>query len=365
MSEQLQRLHKYLLDMLSRAKGQRLPRSRFRPKAADRKALSVDDAAVDQARDLLVREGYVAAKTRGTATSYQLLDRGVKYVATLPAEDASPLARPDHVNEAVLPAQKAFVLLTLFRAPDRTLTGGKLNGRLKTQAAMLRLGFARIPAEVPENFEPLVDADAVRWIVEQLARQGAVSKRAAGAGAKYTLTEAGMELLAATEQYDSEDVPCGLSLRHLNELLAAARHAPLTETPVPSEERQAETPVEGTAASPAATRTDCEPTAVATLTQGMVLEAFDALRRDARFSRDAIVPVYELRRYLAARHGPEAGAHAALDPLLFQLRREKRLRMVSIGDLSQASREQLDESVPGENETFFYLEAAREYAPVP
>jgi hypothetical protein len=36
--------------------------------------------------------------------------------------------------------------------------------------------------------------------------------------------------------------------------------------------------------------------------------------------------------------------------------------MVAIGDLSRATREQLDASVPGENEIFFTVEVAREYA---
>ena len=93
----------------------------------------------------------------------------------------------------------------------------------------------------------------------------------------------------------------------------------------------------------------------------MVLGAFEELRRE-RFARNGIVPVYELRRLLAARHGPTAGSHAALDPLLKQMRRDKRLRMIAIGDLSEATTDQLDDSVPGENETFFYIENADEYA---
>ncbi len=95
----------------------------------------------------------------------------------------------------------------------------------------------------------------------------------------------------------------------------------------------------------------------------MVLGAFEELRRE-RFARNGIVPVYELRRLLTARHGTEAGSHAALDPLLKQMRREKRVRLIAINDLAGATTDQLDDSVPGENETFFYLETAHEYAHV-
>jgi hypothetical protein len=99
------------------------------------------------------------------------------------------------------------------------------------------------------------------------------------------------------------------------------------------------------------------------LTVEEILRAFEDLRRE-RFARNGIVPVYELRRLLAARHGAETVSHAALDPLLKQLRRDKRLRMIAIGDLSEATTDQLDDSLPGENETFFYLETAHEYAHV-
>ncbi len=46
------------------------------------------------------------------------------------------------------------------------------------------------------------------------------------------------------------------------------------------------------------------------------------------------------------------------DDALRKLRRERRLRMIAIGDLSESSRRLLDEGVPGESETFMYLEPA-------
>jgi hypothetical protein len=340
VSEQLQRLHNVLLKMLSEAKGRKLARSDFKPKGTDRKKLGIDEAAVEKARALLVQEGYVSEKKRANGASYELLDRGAKYVAALPGEEMGVLPRPLQLNEDLLPVQKAFLLLVLFRAPDRTLKAGDLRQKLKTKAAMLRLGFASIPFEVAEDFRPSPDAAVVQWVADQLVRQGAVRERSTGAGTNYTLTETGIELLAATEQYGVDDISCGLSLRELNELLAAARHGSLTR----AHELVSAAPPPGP------------------LTQSNVLRAFDDLRRDERFAGEGIVPIYELRRSLTERYGLAAGSHEVLDPLLFELRREKRLRMVAIGDPSRATREQLNASVPGENEIFFTVEAAREYA---
>jgi hypothetical protein len=224
---------------------------------------------------------------------------------------------------------------------------------------MLRLGFARIPDEVPENFRATPDAALIHWVADQLVRQGAVREHGTGTGTSYTMTDTGLELLAATEQYDADNIPSGLSLCGLNELLAAARHAPLTSGSRVEVEPRPQAPPAGPGVVPPPPTGG---TTDAPVTPAIVLQVFEELR-GSRFAGDGVVPIHELRRRLVERHGSRAGSHESLDPLLKQLRRERRLRLIAIGDYSRATPEQLADSVPGDNETFFSVEAAHEHAP--
>jgi uncharacterized protein (DUF2249 family) len=70
------------------------------------------------------------------------------------------------------------------------------------------------------------------------------------------------------------------------------------------------------------------------------------------------VPVHELRAAIAAKYGPEAARHATLDRLLVELDRGEQVRLISIGDQSRATRQQLDDSIPGEGEVFFLIDRA-------
>jgi hypothetical protein len=91
-----------------------------------------------------------------------------------------------------------------------------------------------------------------------------------------------------------------------------------------------------------------------------VLSAIEGLAKE-EYLRDGIVPVHALRKKIIEKYGPQAGTHAALDQMLKQLRREKRIRMIPIGDLSRATREELDASVPGEGGLLFDIELPRQY----
>jgi hypothetical protein len=179
------------------------------------------------------------------------------------------------------------------------------------------------------------DIETVEWVIRLLERADAVKPGIGSKKARLWLTDQGKQLLAATDALRD-------AIREASPV--APLKAKAQQEPVPS-------------------ATTVSPKSPPPLTAETVLDAFEELRRE-RFARNGIVPVFELRRLLAARHGPEAGSHAVLDPILKQMRREKRLRLIAIGDLSEATIEQLDDSVPGENETFFYLEAAHEYAGV-
>ncbi|MCS6849685.1 MAG: hypothetical protein NZ700_00780, partial [Gemmataceae bacterium] len=92
---------------------------------------------------------------------------------------------------------------------------------------------------------------------------------------------------------------------------------------------------------------------------GAILAEFDALLRE-RYSHQRRVPVYELRRNLARKLGPAAASHDRFDPAVKLLRQQNRIRLVPISDLRDATADQLNDSVPGINETFFYLEPVHE-----
>src|SRR3984957_12001835 len=343
VSDLQQKLQADILGRLKRRKDQRLIRRDFDTAAeAIKKQFSTDSTAIEQAVEALLREQYVSRTAHG---AYQLEQKGADYLAqTVPA----PATVGPELNENLLPYQKAFGLMQLFCAKDKkgqqSMTRSELRRKLGSETAKKGLLFARMSSD------PIVNPDHLMmdWIVQQLVQQGDID----GKRSRYTLNERGKELLAATDQYDSESIKFQLTGKQLNALREAIRDASAVAPPKQEPREQ-----------PAPIMTSVSPQSQPSLTEAAVLEAFETLRRE-RFARNGIVPVFELRRLLIARHGTEAVSHATLDPLLKQMRREKRLRMIAIGDLSEATTDQLDDSLPGENETFFYIEAAHESAHV-
>lgn len=186
------------------------------------------------------------------------------------------------------------------------------------------------------------------WVVNQLAHSNDIKLQKNGQGGRCTLTERGQESLVATDQFPS------LEFRLKGKQLNALREAICLVTTMDASDPEPD------GNPPVTVEPDSASTPFA-LSVGDVLEAFEELRRE-RFSEDGVVPIYELRRHLIARFGPESGSHPVLDPLLFHLRKENRLRMIPIAALGRASQEQLAESVHGESEIFFSVEAVHEYA---
>jgi hypothetical protein len=276
----------------------------------------------------------VSRTVRGT---YRLEKKGTDYLARLESTLSGPAPE---INEELLAYQKAFVLMQLFCAEDNSLPQGRLREKLSSAATRDALLFARMTSDPPVNPDP----PTIDWVVRKLVQSKDIDEPRKG---RFHLTDRGRESLIATDQHPS------LQFRITGKQLNALREAIRDVSPVAQLK-----PEQRDEAAPSVL---AAPSVSPSLTTEAVLNAFEDLRRE-RFARNGIVPVYELRRLLIARHGTEAGSHAVLDPLLKQMRREKRVRMIAIGDLSEATTDQLDDSVPGENETFFYLETADEYA---
>ena len=88
----------------------------------------------------------------------------------------------------------------------------------------------------------------------------------------------------------------------------------------------------------------------------VVLEALAELKSE-KYARQDLVPVWELRRSIAEVYGSETASHEFFDRLLKDMRWRKVVRLVAIGDRSDATLEQMDESIPGEEEDLFYIQA--------
>ena len=87
-----------------------------------------------------------------------------------------------------------------------------------------------------------------------------------------------------------------------------------------------------------------------------VIAVFEELRRE-RFGHTGLVPIPDVRRGIAARLGPEMAKHAVLDDQILALWRGGRLRLLPINDATRVSAEDMNDAIPGNNETWYYLES--------
>jgi predicted transcriptional regulator len=227
------------------------------------------------------------------------------------------------MNNKLLEHQKALILIHLLLAKDRRLKKAEANRKI-TAAAKKYLNLS---------------VSGANQLREELVREGYLSKITEKAGRRrvesFELTERGLALLASLEQYPTFELR--VKGRELNALIAAVREM----------------------------RDTWQPRAAPTLPQAtgdvsdLILAEFKELRRE-HFGHTGLVPIHGLRRRLAQKYGAETARHDVLDPQLQLLRQQNRLRLVAISQTSDATAEQLNDSIPGVNETLFYLEAVHE-----
>jgi predicted transcriptional regulator len=285
--------------------------------------LELPAAVANKVRGELVERGYLATRKTGRQVFYVLTDAGRAYFATL--EKPTFAERPDRtvvdesgISDELRDAQGAFLLLQLLDAQGRTLAKGQAN---------------RIPSALQSSLglKPAV-ANHRR---ARLAEQGYIRIKRNGRNDEYVLTDDGFDYLVA----------CGKHLGHatftihgatLNVLVAAARES--------SFERDK-------SGSPSA-----EPSvANAQELAEAVLAEFQDLRRE-KHGRSGLVPIHEVRGRIADGFGQNAARHDVLDDIILDLWRQGRLRLTAISDLRDASEQELDDSIQGESQTFFYLE---------
>lgn len=296
-----------------------------KPKAGH--ATSPADAEADRALAGLIEQGLLSVSGGGKDghhprpnASYRLTEKGRQYLRPI---------QPD-LEPKQLHAQESFILLQVFRAKERTLTRSGLNDKLKSRAAVRQLEFdvKEAPATVDYHLAELVEKG---YLDEQRQRGSVV----------YTLNpDQGAGALASVKQHDG--VSFTLSGKTLNALLAVARQS----MPGRSEAAVSHVPELPIEAAPApASRALGEPD---------IVKYIDHLRAD-KYAGKGLIPIHEVRRLVAEHHGDEAAGHPAFDPLIKRMRSEDKLELIAINDKRGATQEQLDASIPGMNETIFYI----------
>jgi predicted transcriptional regulator len=347
--------HRLLLGKLAHAKDTLLTTSGIAPSKPTKAHQAVglpDKAAIVAAVGELVAEGWVAEANPGKRNaSYTLTDAGAAHLASLPPpatperksrakaprEPKPPKPpKPEKIvpdvpeNPNLLPHQQAFVLAQLLSADGRTMTEGQAN---------------KLPKVAKEDLE--LNGPLASQIRRKLTDRGYVRTVKEGRSLHVTLTDAGLAHLVSLPHH-----PAGVFAvtgAALNDLVAAARAAPAAGRaaaatgPASGDEGDGDTAVP-TSAPPA----DLGAAAYA---------AFRELARE-RFSRNGLVPIFEIRRELARKHGPAAARHDALDGPILALWRDGKVRLVSISDTRGATAAELDESITDAYETLFYMEDA-------
>ena len=324
----------FLLQQVAQADNQRLTRGEANRKLtkAVSKSLGLDPDTAHRIREKMAGEQLLTITKKGASTSYQLTPHGRDYLRT-----AEPYPPPPAIPEHLLPYMKAFILLELFLKRGETATKGELERRLprasqrttakrKASSPLQELGLTAGPV-----------ADRVRQL---LAEKGYITVAKVGRAIRCTLTSDGLEYLTTLQQYP--EIKFNVAAEQLNQLMRASREASF---------RAPE-------AAPAA-RVEAQPTAAEL--EKSLFEAFEELRRE-KYQRSGMVPIYEIRRQVAARLGPTAARHDVFDEAAKQLWRSGRVRMVSIAEPDKATTDQLRDSIEGIGETLFYLEAAHEHA---
>jgi hypothetical protein len=68
-----------------------------------------------------------------------------------------------------------------------------------------------------------------------------------------------------------------------------------------------------------------------------------------------LIPIHEVRRLVAQDHGQDVASHPAFDPVLRRMWSEGIFELIAISDGRDATQQQIDDSIPGLNETIFYI----------
>lgn len=243
-------------------------------------------------------------------------DTGPKLKPTpMPAEEAA-------ITDVDREAQKAYLLLQLLNAEGQTLTRGEAN-KFRDLTKRAR-GMLNISKAAMANYRRERLAESKYLMITP------------GRTIHYTLLPDGRDYLAACVRH-LDGVEFRLKGKTLNTLIALAHETGFHVNSATTEsKRETVAP-------------DSAQLAIS------VLAAFEDLRRE-RHSRSGLVPIHEVRQWIADRHGLDAARHDILDEVILDLWRDKRIGLEGISNLGSATEQQLNDSIPGVGNTIFYLE---------
>jgi DNA-binding PadR family transcriptional regulator len=257
----------------------------------------------------------------GPGATYRLTEQGKEY---------NRPARPD-IPDQQLEAQEAFILLQFFRAKEQRLTRSELNGKLKTKAAVGQL-----------EFDVQSAPGTIDYHLVNLVRNGCLDQEWKSRSVAYTLnSDHGTTALAAARQHDA--VSFTMTGELLNALVAAVRKS----NQPPSDGNQERKDGGDGPPSPA-------PPHSTPIGPSDITKAIEQLRSNLYASHDKI-PIHAVRQFVASHHGEQAASHTVLDPLIVRMRSDGQLRLIAISDSRDATQQDLNNSIPGMNETLFYI----------
>jgi DNA-binding PadR family transcriptional regulator len=314
----------FLLHLLSAATDRRMRQGELNRKLQT-KAAESQGLAPESARPLLERceaQGWVRTERARGTVAYTLTDSGAAHLATLEAPPVRRGAVIPAANDRIRAYRTAFLLFEVLTAPGQSVTEADAADHVKD--------YARDKLDL--------NVATARHLWKELATQGLLARSGEGRIARYALTQAGRSRLANTDF--PEDREFRLKGGALNALLEAAREVGKQFTPP--------------AAAPDMPLDQSE-------LERAILAAFEELLRE-RHAVTGMVPIHEVRAEVQRQLGTQAARHDTFDQAVISLRHAGRFRLVPITDLSKASLDQRQASIPGIGETLFYLEPAHEPA---
>jgi DNA-binding MarR family transcriptional regulator len=291
--------------------------------------LTDKSAVLAAVADLIHRGFVVESKPKGKRSkALAITEAGAAYLASLPApakperKRTLPAPPPPIVEDPILlPHQKAFLLLQPLNFEGKTLTDGEAN--------------AKLTKPVKDALE--LDGPLASQLRRKLAEDGFLRAEKAGRSLHLTLTDAGLaRLITLPHHTGASFTVTGLAL---NELVKAASNRPGAE--IAAKAQAATEPRSGPGNG---------------MEVGEIVYATLQEFARERHSRTGLVPIFEVRREIALRLGPDAARHDALDQIIMDLWKKGRIRLISISDLRTASQDELADSISDSYETLFYME---------
>jgi hypothetical protein len=247
--------------------------------------------------------------------------------------------------------RQAYILLRVQLAVGRRLKQSDLASKFnKTVLRALDLGHF---VTKKGNEEYVLDRPRLNALRDELVNEGYLKRSWEKRTAYLQTTEKGQALLFASHQYES--IAFNITGGELNRLFADARETLLSLKDSP--QSREELPASANAGSTG----DGKPPAPEIDLAAEVMAEFEQLLQEQPNDVE-MIPIHLVRRRIAQRLGEAAAAHDVFDPVIQQLGKQRRLRLVAISDYRDATQDELEASVPGVNETLFYLKPTHEPA---